>query len=197
MMPDPRTTIQVFLKQCPPISLLLDSVAPDGFTKAGLVPFLWEEGELQFYVMKPHGKMPNLGAPPYQLGKGTRMYFVPGVGWRDMRDEGDYGGVKESLAETALREGMEELGVELTNIKELFDLGPYHFSSATTGKSRQMWLLAAQVREADGFMSASQVAHTTEAREWLSVSEFAVVGRADHHYILQDIEKRLKRHFKE
>ena len=95
----------------------------------------------------------------------------------------------ESLAETALREGIEELGLRLKNIKQLLDVGPYRFSSATTGKSKEMWLFAAEMASGD---FSADVAPTTAERVWLSLEEFDIAGREDHRYILRDIESKLK-----
>jgi hypothetical protein len=168
--------------------------SPARYKKAGVVPYIHENG-FRFYVMKPRGMRPDLGEPPFQLCKGTRMYRVDGR-WRDMRDE-VLGDEKETLAETALREGIEELGVRLENIIQLIDMGPYRFSSATTGKDKEMWLFAAEMNDMADFASDSELAPATIARKWLTSSQFEVVGRPDHHYILRDIEGKLKAYHKE
>lgn len=98
----------------------------------------------------------------------------------------------EFLAVTALREGIEELGLKLENIKQLYDVGAYDFSSATSGNAKQMWLFAAEM-SADDF--SDDVADSTAGCGWLSLAEFDVAGREDHRYILRDIEKKLKQYY--
>lgn len=165
--------------------------SPHTYNKSGVVPFIRHEGGFRFYVMKPHFNIPELGPPPFQLCKGTRMQWELGLGWRDVKQGAALAEKHESLAETALREGAEELGLKLENIAGLYDLGPYEFASATTGKPKRMWLFAAKIIDSADMLSDAEVeAHTSE-RQWLSASEFAVVGRSDHRYILDDIEVRL------
>lgn len=195
-MQDIHASIRTFLQQQSVVSLVSQPAPPEGCRKAGVVPYM-REGGLRYYVMKPRGDRPELGAPTFQLGKGTRMYLVPGVGWRDLREDNAAAPEKESMAETALREGIEELGLKLSNIAALVDLGPYNFTSAATGKEKQMWLFAAEMKDEDDFAAERDVAITTRERSWVSEAEFAVVGRKDHHYILRDIEAKLKQHHKE
>lgn len=169
---------------------------PDRYNKAGVVPFVCDEDGFRFYIMKPRSTAPELGIPPFQVCKGTRMHHVPGAGWCDMR-EGMNAADKETLIETGLREGIEELGLKLENIDALYDMGAFGFSSATTGKAKQMWLFAVSVKDEDDFLHEREVAITTEARQWMTAKEFAACGREDHRYILEEMEARLTKHFKE
>jgi 8-oxo-dGTP pyrophosphatase MutT (NUDIX family) len=167
-----------------------DNADAESYTKAGVIPF--QTDPLVFYVMKPKGMIPGLGEPLFQLCKGTRQYHVPGVGWRDIRDEvGKTAPRKEKLVETALREGVEELGLKLGNIRRIIDMGGYGFTSATTGHGKKMWLFAAEVKNYADFLQAADIAATTSERKWLDTEEFAVVGREDHRYILEDFATRL------
>lgn len=194
---DIHALIRSFLQQQKIISLVEEyPLTPDSYTKAGVVPFQRKQ-DFSYYVMKPRGEVPELGAPLYQLCKGTRQQLLEKKGWRDIREtQRDAGAVdKETLAETALREGIEELGLKLQNIEQLFDLGGFEFSSATTGRSKFMWLFAALVKDADDFLPDAEVATTTETRRWLHATEFGVAGRQDHQYILTEIEAKLARHF--
>lgn len=181
---DIHAAIRAFLQQ----HETLPHEGEGDFTKSGVVPFL--RAPMRYYLMKPRARIPELEAPPFQLCKGTRMYFAPGIGWRDMQDAAPRENM-ETLAETALREGIEELGLKLENIARVIDMGPYDFSSATTGKPKRMWLFAAEMKSADDFLPERDVALTTAARGWLTLAEFAVAGREDHRYILQDMENRL------
>jgi hypothetical protein len=191
MVSDIHALVRDFLQQ----QTLEQGAAGDAYRKAGVIPYIRDDG-LLFYVMKPRATRPDLGVPLFQLCKGTRMHHVPGVGWRDLRDS-ELGAHKETLAETALREGIEELGLKLENIKQLLDMGPYSFASATTGREKQMWLFAAEMKDTEDFLPDSQIATTTSARQWLDTAQFEVVGRGDHHYILRDIEQKLTRQHKE
>lgn len=165
---------------------LYSGAAPGRVLKAGVVPFVGRAE--RFYLMKPVARHANLAAPAFQLCKGTRMQHVEGR-WRDLREEETPAGREELLAATALREGIEELGLRLENITALFELGPYIFSSAKTGNQRQMWLFAAQVKDEKDFLA--EVADTTAARQWLTLAEFEQVGRVDHRPILRDIAAKL------
>jgi ADP-ribose pyrophosphatase YjhB (NUDIX family) len=198
MASDIHALIRAFLQQQNVVSLVeLSPLVPDSYTKAGLVPFLNADG-LSYYFMKPKSSMPERGEPPFQLCKGTRQHFQKGKGWRDIKESLVVRNIldKETLAETAIREGVEELGLELPNIVRLFDLGGFEFSSTTTGKKKYMWLFAAEIKDRECFMSAAQIADTTEARKWLPAEEFAVAGREDHRYIVEEMETRLRRYFK-
>lgn len=165
----------------------------ESYVKCGVVPFSRDGETVRFYVMKPRGHVPALGAPTFQICKGTRMYFRPEIGWRDM-PAADVSGLKETLAETALREGIEELGLKLDNIAALFDLGGFSFSSATTGKEKRMWLFAAALEHDDDFLRDAEIALSTAERRWLTAEEFASLGRPDVRYILPIIERRLREH---
>lgn len=194
---DIHAPIQRFLQQQTVTDLqrIPRPVAPEGVTKAGVVPFL-RGADYRYYLMKPIARHHDLGAPRFQLCKGTRMQQTPS-GWQDMRDGQDIIGPMEPLAVTALRESIEELGMKLENIVRLHELGSYAFASAKTGKKKDMWLFAAEMASPEGFLPDADVATTTEARGWMNLAEFKVAGREDHLYILQDIAARLREYYRE
>jgi len=191
--------IQAYLQQRTVVSLSgADSALPtDGFLKIGLLPFIRRAG-LSYYVMKPKASHEELASPEFQICKGTRMRCDGGV-WRDMKEgEALQPDTKiEALIETALREGREELGINLSNIICLFEIGAYNFTSASTGCSKQMWMFAAEVIDASDFLPAEEVAETTAQRGWVRAEEFASIGRFDHKPILADIHAKLVRRFKD
>jgi hypothetical protein len=197
MTSDIHARIQAFLQQQTIVPLAPESAgaSDESYIKAGVVPFLRQEPYL-FYLMKPVPRHLKLGAPAFQLCKGTRMQFLGEGGWRDMRDDAAPVGRMETLAATALREGIEELGLKLEAITRILDVGPYRFSSAKSGVTRQMWLFAAEMSSSDA-LPMEEVAKTTTERGWLSCEQFAVVGREDHRYIVRDIAARLKVYYKE
>lgn len=182
---DIHAPIRAFLQQ-QSIKDLSVAKEEELITKAGIVPFL--RHPLRFYLMKPVARHTNLPAPKFQIGKGTRMMKAGGV-WKDIFSPPPAHAEMETLAETALREGIEELGLTLENIRRLFSLGPYVFASARTGKKKQMWLFAAEMASEE---FSHEVAATTAARVWMDMEEFGIVGRKDHLYILEDIAAKLK-----
>ena len=187
--------IHTFLQQQSIMPLLRD-VAPfpdQQYMKAGVVPFVREDG-FEYMLMKPLTHDP-LNPPAFQICKGTRMYLHRGSGWRDMKagDEGAEG--KETLPVTALREGIEELGLPLEMITKTFDVGPYKFTSERTGKNKYMWLYALEMGSKEHFLPLSEIANTTADRAWLRFEQFDVVGREDHRCILQNIEEKLQQEY--
>jgi len=191
-----HSKIQDFLKRQTIVPLAVDSMQPDGdaIIKAGVVPFV-REGGYHFFMMKPVPKRPGLGAPSFQICKGTRMHKPAGQGWVDLYDDTVSPGEKETLALTAIREGIEELGLKMSEIRRMLDVGAYDFASAKTGKNRQMWLFALEMASEDDVLPMSEVAATTAERGWLSLEQFSVVGREDHRYILTDIAARLQAYY--
>ena len=169
-----------------------ESAGDEAITKAGVVPYICDDGEFYYYVMCPRAQRPELGDPLFQFGKGTRMYHSE-VGWRDMRHMASENPAnKENLALTALREGIEELGLRLENIVGLQDMGNYDFTSASTGASKPLRIFAAEVASMDDFLHEREIAETTSRREWLTLEEFKTQGRPDYYPILERIEQKLK-----
>ena len=205
MISDVHARIHDVLQQLPVISLVDGHVAHDQavYRKAGIIPVMRKERSLHYFVMKPVAKHRHLDAPLFQLCKGTRMHRVPGKGWMDMPDGEAQGRTVETLEQTALREGMEELGLIPENIRTLFDVGPYRFSSSVSGKERNMWLFAAEIISVDDFLPDEDIAETTAARGWMHVRQFmegsgqTPPGREDHVPIIGDIEKRLLTYYQE
>lgn len=198
MVADIHAQIHSFLQQQTIKTLLLKDELPptERFLKAGVVPFM-RESPYRFYTMKPKSTISGLGEPPFQICKGTRMHLLPDVGWRDIKENKERAQQQETLLQTALREGIEELGLKLDNIRQLFDVGGYGFSSATTGRNKEMWLFAAEMKSESDFLPKAQIAPSTAECKWLSTQEFGVVGRDDHRYILKDIAAKLATYYKE
>jgi len=192
-MTDIHDAIHAFLQQQTVTALPGDVVPfPDQqYMKAGVVPYIRGEEGVQYLLMKPKTRDP-LNPPAFQICKGTRMYLRRGSGWRDMKP-GDEGVVdKETLAVTAMREGIEELGLQLEAIAELRDVGPYKFSSERTGKNKYMWLFTARLTSIEVLLPLSEIAATTSDRAWLKLPEFEATGREDHRAILRDIDNKIK-----
>lgn len=165
------------------------------------MPFIRRAG-LDYYFMKPRAMHAELGEPEFQICKGTRMHYINGIGWCDMKEEmsptdnAESEDFRETMLETALREGREELGIDFQNIIGIFDMGAYSFTSASTGKTKQMWIFAAEVIDANDFLPIQEIADTTAERRWLSADEFVKVGRADHKSVIADIHAKLTERFR-
>jgi hypothetical protein len=169
-----------------------DEHIPAAVTKVGILPFIIaSDGSLKILFMKPRAEAKKLGAPAFQIAKGTRRINVNGD-WCDMReddlihaDESFY----ESLLGTALREGQEEVGLQTSNILRLFDMGGFTFVSASRKTIKPLHMFAAELANTSDFIAFEA---TTAETSWMSVEEFAKVGRTDHIAIAGAIIKRLK-----
>ena len=185
-MTDTHARIAAFLQQKTAQALHNAQADIALFHKAGLLPFVAN----RFLVMKPVAKHAHLPPPAFQLCKGTRMALIKGE-WTDLR-EGQTSETAETLAATALREGMEELALSLEGINDIYDLGPYDFASASSGAPRRLWLFAARLSSEQALQPESDMAETTAARRWLTTAEFAHEGRKDHRPILEAAARQLK-----
>jgi len=162
-------------------------------TKIGILPFIADK-PFRIMVMKPRTEAKHLGPPAFQIAKGTRRINI-NENWCDMReedlryaDESFY----ETLIQTALREGEEEVGLKASNIKQLFDMGSFTFVSASRGIVKPLHMFAAEIIHADDF--ASYEATTSEVR-WMTMPEFKPIGRPDHTSIVEEILARLESAF--
>ena len=168
----------------------------ENHTKAGVVPFM-RSSPRRYYMMRPASKIAGLGDAPFQICKGTRMHYSDKLGWHDIRKPADRLPQAETLLQTALREGIEEMGLKLTNITRLIELGAYGFASVTTGRSKSMWLYGAEMISPNDFLPAADIASSTAECRWFGLQEFCAEGREDHRYILSDIDSRLSLFYKE
>lgn len=190
-----HATIQDYLQEHTAFSLVSTvefTQPPDKILKIGIVPFI-KQGGLKYYFMKPKAAKAELELPDFQICKGTRMHYFEGIGWRDIKAGMPIESQRELLVETAIREGIEELGLKLSNIIKLFDIGVYNFSSASTGALKQMWIFAAEVNDVNDFLPENEIEDKTAERAWLTAIDFATAGRIDHKPIVADIDKRLSR----
>ena len=159
--------------------------------KVGIVPFIINDGKIQIMAMKPIAENEKLGKPQFQIAKGTRRINING-NWCDMRaddlkfaDESFY----ESLLDTALREGQEEIGLKPKNIKKIYDLGDFVFISASKGTKSPLHLFAAEIIDINDF---SEFEESTEETKWLSPEEFTQLSRSDHSLIMNEIIEMLE-----
>ncbi len=184
-----RSAIMQWLEAHPTLPLCT-MPAPEGLlNKAGLLPFVRagvDRRNWRFLTMRPRGEHPELGPPPLQICKGTRMGKTGGK-WRDLPKSADVSHYSEieSLPCTAMREGIEELGVMLEAMHPLYDAGPVTFTSAKSGDAKYMHLLLAEMQDEQALLPMEQVDATTAERRWVDLSGFAQVGRADHFIIIE------------
>jgi 8-oxo-dGTP pyrophosphatase MutT (NUDIX family) len=157
--------------------------------KVGILPFIREDS-LKTMTMKPLAEKEVLGIPQFQIAKGTRQINISGS-WCDMRED-DLRYADESFHEpliaTALREGSEEIGLKSKNIKVLYDMGGFTFTSASRGIKKPMHLFAAEIINQKDF---GHFEATTSETRWFTREEFAREGRADHIVIMNEALKRL------
>lgn len=144
----------------------------------------------RYMVLKPVAKRPELGEPEFQLCKGTRMYQHNGQ-WLDMRGDIKNADIMETLAETALREGEEELGLKLENIQTLYDLGAFSFTSASTHKTLTSWMFAASIVNPDDFLPMAAIVSVTSERGFFTLAELQKLSRPDHFHMLEQIDRKL------
>ncbi len=193
---DPRVEIAAFLAQTGVIPAAWQphsAVLETSIHKAGIIPVLpaatienW-----QLYVMCPRAERPELGPPPFQLCKGTRMTWENGY-WRDLTPEEVAGEDAEPLAATALREGIEEIGLKLTNITSLADMGVHAFTSASTAKTKWLQLFVAYVADEADFLPDTEIMPTTDKRGWMRFGDFLRYGRVDHIVCVESVLERLQ-----
>lgn len=178
------------------------AVDNSSLTKAGVVPFMRDAaGNLIYYLMKPVAARVELGPPPFQICKGTRLCSfhenngdavvmdMTALFKKTVMGEVAY----EPVLETALREGQEEIGLRYDNIEKLFDAGVVHFVSVKNHSRKPMYLFAAQVKQAHVFDTPSITDAATDATAWLTLKDYAAIGRPDHYEVLAWLEEKLKR----
>lgn len=164
--------------------------SPILLNKSGLVPYHTETGEV--LLMKPVAKHKDLNPPGWQIAKGTRM-MQHGNHWHDMKKpSADFDAEKaEPLACTALREGIEEAGLKLQNVKSLKDCGTQTFYSASSGNQKQMAVFLCYVKNKNDFHGAHKIAATTAETAWFPLNSLPSDVRQDNIAILELIRKTL------
>jgi 8-oxo-dGTP pyrophosphatase MutT (NUDIX family) len=127
--------------------------------KAGVIPYFKDNDEVRMMFMVPSN--PAFGGALFQIAKG-------GI------DRG------ESAQQAALREGNEELGLELDNIKSLRKI----WSGNIVGNddSYNLTVFIAEINYPAAF---GMPHYETGQREWLTAAEFAATGRPNHRAIVK------------
>jgi hypothetical protein len=177
---------------------LYDSNIPESeVTKVGILAFTAspEPGKWQFKVMKPSDDKKKHSEPsPFQIPKGTRRILENGQ-WRDMREEDVLHAdpsTFEPLVTTALREGHEEIGLRGSNIKDIFDMGNFVFTSASKGVEKPLHMFAVRIGNKNSFDTPES---TTSEERWLTQGEFEKRGRSDHVSIMKGIAEHLNTYY--
>jgi hypothetical protein len=165
----------------------LKMMAHANINKAGILPVIGQE----VMLMKPVAEHKHLKPPAWQIAKGTRMVQINGS-WRDMRKSETLPAHAqlEPLVCTALREGIEEIGLKLENIQSLEDIGVRAFRSVSTGKEKHMQLFVCHIRQRGDFLDALSIAPTTAEIGWFPLNHLPDDIRSDNVGILQSIAKR-------
>lgn len=130
--------------------------------RSGVIPYYIDsEGEIHMYFMKPSD--PKFGGPDFQLAKGRI-------------DEG------EDAERTALREGEEELGLKLENIRYHQFVGNHYFNETHT-------VYIAKIKNKDDF---NEPCYETGETIWMTPDQFEVDGRALHRELVRDAVDLIK-----
>lgn len=133
--------------------------------KAGIIPWLIEDGEMKMMFMIPSD--PKYGGPNPQIAKG-------GV------DPG------ENTRSAAIREGFEELGLLPKNILQVTKI----VTVSLTGldESYPMTIYAARVKNKNNFVTPH---FETGRTMWLTNDEFQATGRNIHKQIVKSTFDKL------
>lgn len=124
----------------------------NSFMKAGVLPFCDISDRREYMFMKPasrHGDDPGI-----QIAKGSRLYKL-GDNWEDSKERPELTrnvhAIPENILITALREGYEELGLNLQNIKWILSgsIQPYRVKGI--GEGRRMFLVPIEVKNKEDF----------------------------------------------
>lgn len=161
-------------------------------TKAGVLPFITEEKARLYLLMRPLARKPEAGPPPFQIAKGSRLAYVGGR-WEDSKNDNtilNHPEARENIHVTALREGVEELGLNLAKARRMYLGMEFPFTSASTGITKQVWVNAIEMEGRDCLLSMD-LADTAEVR-WMSLPEIEHSCRVDHAPIVKAIDKALE-----
>lgn len=135
--------------------------------RAGLIPWLLENGELRYLFMVASD--PKFGGPRPMISKGKI-------------EEG------ETPIECAVREAEEELGLRRENLREAPDLLTTERVALYSG-AYTLTLYAAPIVERWDFTSWCD---ETEYTLWLTLAEFKDQGRRDHIKFVERLEEKLR-----
>lgn len=163
---------------------LLEEFASPGINKAGILPIYKQK----VLLIKPKEKKKHLGAVPWQLIKGTRM-FQSKDKWQDYDDLSRPPEAKtlEPLLCTALREGIEEAGLILKNIAFVGLLGDHAYQSTTTGKEKIMQLFAVGIEDKKAFHWPDKKHPVTDVMEWFDAGNLPSDTREDAVAVIQQL----------
>lgn len=160
--------------------------------KAGVLPFVREGGQRIYLLMRPLARKPEAGPPPFQIAKGSRLAYLGGR-WLDSKEDSDIllrSDATESILITALREGVEELGLNLAHARMVHLGREFPFISASTGVTKQVWVNAVEMNGRD-CLHGEELADTAEIR-WMTPEEAGPLCRPDHWPIVKAIDTALE-----
>lgn len=135
--------------------------------KAGIIPYIVEDGKVKMIFMKSSDA--RYGGPDPMIAKGHV-------------DEG------ENFAEAAVREGEEELGLKKSNMKT----GPWlAWKGELSGMDARypFHVFAVELEDKDDF---GQFHYETESTHWMDAQEFAQKGRRSQHNIVQAVAQQIE-----
>lgn len=128
--------------------------------RGGLIPYFQREGEIYMLFMKP--SRAKFGGDVFQIAKGKQ-------------EEG------EDIAQTAIREAKEELGLFPGNIVHLDNLGVW------LGRTT---VFIAQIKDPNMFGDPTTPEEVKEVR-WMTLSEFTSQGRGLHKPVVKAAHRKI------
>lgn len=184
--------------ESPPIDNDEDCVCTPIY-KAAIVPFRRDSDKnIRYYVYRPQARHPELGAPTLQICKGTRQRQKKDGSWKDVKKkdflDASITSRMESLSETALREGREEIGLAAENVRLMLDLGAASYVSASTGRTKHMQFFICTLKDDNFFLPTDPEKSGTAECRWCTLEEFLRCGRADHSRLLGQVEAFIHDH---
>lgn len=160
---------------------LRDEEGFEHIEKCGVLPVRQtSKGGFEYYLMRPIAQKPELGAPGFQICKGTRD---------------PVNGSLERLGVTALREGIEEIGLRMGAIAHMEKWGEVSITSASSGEEKPLYLYLVHIKNGATFAEPSPHFAATEECRWKSLdrSDDVALIRPDYLGILQEIDAELNR----
>lgn len=131
--------------------------------RGGLIPYTVKDGEIYMMFMKP--SRPKFGGDQFQIAKGKQE-------------------PNEDIAQTAIREAKEELGLFVGNIVNVDNLGVW---------LGRMTVFIAEIKDPAMFGDPTTPDEVGEVK-WLSPEEFNNVGRGLHKPIVKAAARKIQKY---
>lgn len=196
--------ISGYLRRHPMVWRMVDESDSGRTRKAGAIVFFEDEAGARHYaVMKPRASLDKQGAPrtppAFQIATGNRCGWQMGADGKPQLFEIKGQDIAADLALepyciAAIREAIEELGLKLENVMDIYDLGTCQYVSESTGKPMFICMIAIKIASKDLFAAPCSIHAKTEAVNWVTVLDTSMDDapvRRDHARLLTDFDRKL------